>query len=744
MKKFLISTVMLLLLLPAAPAAGQTINGKILEMDLDAENTGYTVMKVWGSYYEMGYAHGYLLGSQIEAMVQKTIDRTGSTIYNALKGDIAATYYPSDVLAEIDGMVAGIMAANPGATVTAEDIMMLNTGADWVYTSHCRSHSCWGDFVADPVKTLSTRRLDYGSLYSYYDFVNILLCAYEPSDFRQVRWLNLILPGKIIAATAVNDYGTIVSIHDTPASGMLSPGPAEDKITRSIALRYMMTMDSLPTDLTRQADFVYSALQAHIPWTGSFLNYYAPAGNAGVITARPFEPYWEIRKPQAGYFGGEVIVTTNEYADGTTTPVDDDQFDIYYSGTKPKTLADHWGLLAEDNGSGAFQLSVEYRDKSDMTVWSRGRLQDTGEAMHTPVLQYEWQDLFPDRKIYGSDAYVSQGGVVEINLSQVTAQNAGNTLFETQAIDLDPETGYVYYFEWTTDGDQFAYWDPATGNNTIVRTYTTAPGFYAKHMAFAPDGTLYILDNSDAFYAIDKFSGDVTWLGTVTGLETGPYSRTGDMTFAPDGTLYVFTYQSLYTVDMATLAATELYSDMITSDGPIVWTGAGYCNGILVASDSHVQGDTGVSSIHTVDPATGEVIRLLDTDFQLNDLTSCISDEPQIPCDNDGDCDDGVFCNGAETCRFGTCEDGIPVTCDDGIDCTVDSCNETLGVCENVPDSGLCDDGVFCNGRRYVMGRSVVNPASDPCRISFAMKQAMSAWSVWTTGIVMTGCFAMA
>jgi hypothetical protein len=37
--------------------------------------------------------------------------------------------------------------------------------------------------------------------------------------------------------------------------------------------------------------------------------------------------------------------------------------------------------------------------------------------------------------------------------------------------------------------------------------------------------------------------------------------------------------------------------------------------------------------------------------------------------------------------------------CDDAIPCTYDSCDRTVGRCLNVPDDTLCDDGIYCNGK---------------------------------------------
>ena len=77
-------------------------------------------------------------------------------------------------------------------------------------------------------------------------------------------------------------------------------------------------------------------------------------------------------------------------------------------------------------------------------------------------------------------------------------------------------------------------------------------------------------------------------------------------------------------------------------------------------------------------------------------------DEVNDTCTNTPDdsvCDDGAFCNGAETCdAVSDCQVATPVDCDDGVGCTNDSCNEISDACDNLPDDSICDDGQFCNG----------------------------------------------
>ncbi|GAG15586.1 unnamed protein product, partial [marine sediment metagenome] len=69
-----------------------------------------------------------------------------------------------------------------------------------------------------------------------------------------------------------------------------------------------------------------------------------------------------------------------------------------------------------------------------------------------------------------------------------------------------------------------------------------------------------------------------------------------------------------------------------------------------------------------------------------------------VDCLNDSDCDDGLYCNGAETCVGGSCQPGTAVDCDDGVACTDDSCNEGTDSCDNVANDANCDNGLYCDG----------------------------------------------
>jgi hypothetical protein len=77
-------------------------------------------------------------------------------------------------------------------------------------------------------------------------------------------------------------------------------------------------------------------------------------------------------------------------------------------------------------------------------------------------------------------------------------------------------------------------------------------------------------------------------------------------------------------------------------------------------------------------------------------------DESQAACVHAPDhalCQDGMACNGAESCHpTQGCVAGTPRDCDDGVACTQDACVELAGGCVNQPQDAACDDGDVCNG----------------------------------------------
>jgi len=53
--------------------------------------------------------------------------------------------------------------------------------------------------------------------------------------------------------------------------------------------------------------------------------------------------------------------------------------------------------------------------------------------------------------------------------------------------------------------------------------------------------------------------------------------------------------------------------------------------------------------------------------------------------------------------------------CDDGVACTVDTCNLDTGECSNAPDDSACDNGLFCDGEETCDAAQGCRAGDPPC-----------------------------
>jgi MYXO-CTERM domain-containing protein len=364
-----------LLCLAATDAWGQ--QGKVVDQQRNAAGEGYSVLRVWGSAEEMGYAQGYIFAKESVAAVDEIKKTIGLLYGTARQAMTAAVWKPAAVEGELTGMVAGIKAAVPGSTIDAADLKVANTYGDWAYIA-CRSHSSWGSFVSGPTRTLSTRRLDFGAPLA--TVKHHVLIARIPSD-GSPRWLSLGWVANVTSVTGVNEHGTLASLHDYNTKFVLGA-----HLPRSALVRHALTLvKGLPVEA--HLDAVYSELQKTSVMTGTFLNYYVPEGHGGVITCPPGLPCNKKRVAQSDYFGGAVLITTNDETDGHSTPDGGDFMGSYYQKGGPKSIADHHALMGHN---GMHLLSVDYRGPGDMTIWAEGKL----SSGVTPTIKVEWKTLF--------------------------------------------------------------------------------------------------------------------------------------------------------------------------------------------------------------------------------------------------------------------------------------------------------------------------------------------------------------
>ncbi len=106
-----------------------------------------------------------------------------------------------------------------------------------------------------------------------------------------------------------------------------------------------------------------------------------------------------------------------------------------------------------------------------------------------------------------------------------------------------------------------------------------------------------------------------------------------------------------------------------------------------------------------------------------DDGNVCTSDscDPLLGVTNDPvtagtSCADTTVCNGDELCdAAGTCQPGAPPNVDDGNPCTIDSCDPTTGVSnELAPAGSSCADDDLCNGDELCDGAGLCETGTPP------------------------------
>ncbi len=186
-------------------------------------------LQVWGTHYEMGFAHGYFLAEEIMAVfIHKWIGNTSyhsitpaSYEYGYLPWFREKYYVPQKFQDEaqgvLDGMVAkGVSLYHPALDrdLTTEDLLTITAGGDTT-TFLCSSLSGWGQSTASDDTLLGgfiiARNVD-GRVGLYTTLANVsLIIAYSPSDPNEQRFFNVSMAGIFGAFSCLNEHGVGMS-----------------------------------------------------------------------------------------------------------------------------------------------------------------------------------------------------------------------------------------------------------------------------------------------------------------------------------------------------------------------------------------------------------------------------------------------------------------------------------------------------------------------------------------------------
>lgn len=197
--------------------------------DLKTVN-GVRILKLNGTHYQMGYAHGFLLASDIinfinnieVGLVVDSVNNYNSLIYFLPKAKFSQKY-----MDELNGMLDGMKASGQslyieklGREVKIDDLKAINLMAD-TYEFFCSSFSAWGDFTKDGAP-ISGRNFDFPMPSTRTPVSKFwLLIAYEPESPNEKKWISVATPGMIGVLTGMSEDGIGIydlSVHDVGTS----------------------------------------------------------------------------------------------------------------------------------------------------------------------------------------------------------------------------------------------------------------------------------------------------------------------------------------------------------------------------------------------------------------------------------------------------------------------------------------------------------------------------------------------
>ena len=253
--------------------------------------------------------------------------------------------------------------------------------------------------------------------------------------------------------------------------------------------------------------------------------------------------------------------------------------------------------------------------------------------------------------------------------------------------------------------DQFFVSSPACASGAIAVGAVDKTGLMASWSNFGPSLDIVApgVDILSSYSCLAPGAEDCTktWYALMSGtsMSTPMVSGTAALMLDANSSLTVDEIKTALYSTADPINPDSVCYGVVRQRGAAVWVGVVPCS-----SDN-----SGAGIVDAYGAANYYVPTVAcSLDAECDDVNPCTADVCENPgavnayCSNtavaDGiTCDDGKFCTVNDICTAGVCG-GVAKDCSDVIACTVDSCDETVDACVNTPNNALCDDGVYCNG----------------------------------------------
>jgi hypothetical protein len=214
MKLFHIALVLALLAWPLSAAAAP-VNGYLHEID------GQAVLHVWGTHYEMGFAHGYYEGAKVVELMHEYILRLIPPVLYEPLHLVAGVLFalPPDYHDEAAGIIDGTVEAGAslfveplGREMDVVDLMIANAVAD-IGAMACSTQIAWDEATADEPRlageTAVVRNLDWALAGDDPMLLprETLVIVYSPTDPIARQVVSVAFPGFFGCLTCLGETG---------------------------------------------------------------------------------------------------------------------------------------------------------------------------------------------------------------------------------------------------------------------------------------------------------------------------------------------------------------------------------------------------------------------------------------------------------------------------------------------------------------------------------------------------------
>lgn len=368
---------------------------------------GQTILRVWGTPTQMGFAHGSLLRDAIIDVVENyalqvvppaTLAATGAVL--AKVGDISPA-----LREEAAGIVEGMKTAGgahvPGLDreLTADDLLALNAMTDLVAIG-CSSLSTWGDGVATDLDgaPMVVRNLDWSTDEDLLEHQIILVTM--PSDPTRQPVVSVGFAGYIACLSCVNEAGVTALFNMGYGDGAGSIATAAAGFApANLLLRDALERRDVDGDGASRADDITAAVSAarHV---GSYIVHLVEPPREGSVPARVLEVESDgiaIRKP-ARDLGDERLAATNHLR-SKTAPTSCSRYQRIHETARRTERFDRdtlWDLGRSVRLPEVVHTVLVEPTPRALSVW----LREPGEAAassNAPV-RYEWAALVERRE----------------------------------------------------------------------------------------------------------------------------------------------------------------------------------------------------------------------------------------------------------------------------------------------------------------------------------------------------------